>query len=205
METLTGFPNLPALFLVSHGFSARTRIGRRVQSGARTDDRVGLADVRARRGALALVFQGFHSLGWQAWLVVEDVWLPLVVDARSCHRLLSVEAEGEYVDQDLQGCRNDARSPRRPGHELDASVAENDAGRHGGKQAGAWRQPVRLARLLREHGRLTWKPWEGFQTFPRWYAPRKARRLPTPLRRCCGVVHLIVVADTPADRGCGAI
>jgi len=29
------------------------------------------------------------------------------------------------------------------------------------------------------HAMSGWKPWEGFHAFPRWYAPSRARRLPT--------------------------
>src|SRR5262245_54619608 len=36
---------------------------------------------------------------------------------------------------------------------------------------------------VRARGFLTWEPWEGSHTLPRWYAPSKARRLPTRMRR----------------------
>ena len=31
------------------------------------------------------------------------------------------------------------------------------------------------------HAMSGWEPWEGFHAFPRWYAPSRARRLPTRL------------------------
>jgi hypothetical protein len=31
-----------------------------------------------------------------------------------------------------------------------------------------------------------WRYWEGFQTFPRWSAPSKARRLPTIVMETLG-------------------
>jgi hypothetical protein len=37
---------------------------------------------------------------------------------------------------------------------------------------------------------LTWKPWKGFHAFPRWFAPSKARRLPTRLACCCSLLVL---------------
>ena len=81
--------------------------------------------------------------------------------------------------------RHRARRERRPQHganrDLDATLGHADA-----RFVHPRRESPRtiLACERRAHGEpLTWKPWKGFHTFPRWFVPGKAGRLPTRLGR----------------------
>ena len=53
--------------------------------------------------------------------------------------------EGEHIDQDLQGGRDDTRTAGRARDQLDAAIAQHDGGRHRRDRALAWCRPVRIA------------------------------------------------------------
>ncbi len=59
-----------------------------------------------------------------------------------------------------------------------------------------WFAPSKARRLPT---RAIWKPWEGFQTFPRWFAPSKARRLPTRLAAVIAGLGLLISAGAFGD------
>ena len=48
---------------------------------------------------------------------------------------------------------------------------------------------------------LTWKPWEGFHTFPRWSAASKAGRLPTRLGRWLPALAIGFLGAACSDNG----